>query len=105
MNLFMNDHSILESQIIAPNPAGILGPLTKGTLGNGLGIFILIVVSLEAVTTGDTALRSSRLILADFFKIDQRKMSKRILVAAPLFAITIGLLFFSLFRSEGFGVL
>jgi carbon starvation protein CstA len=48
---------------------------------------------MEAVTTGDTTLRSSRLILAEFFKIDQKKMSKRLIVASGCFLATIGLMF------------
>jgi carbon starvation protein CstA len=105
MSLFCKRPDLLSNQIANPNPAAVLGALTKGTLGNGLGIFILIVVAMEAVTTGDTALRSSRLILADFFKLDQKKMFKRLIIAIPLFAITIALLFVALFEPSGFGKL
>jgi carbon starvation protein CstA len=66
--------------------------LTQGTLGEGFGDFILIVIAMEAVTTGDTALRSCRLVIADFFKIDQKQMGKRMIVSAPLFLICVGLL-------------
>ncbi|GHU49013.1 hypothetical protein FACS1894218_7200 [Bacilli bacterium] len=92
MCLYKKTPSILPDHPSTLNPSTILGPLTQGTLGEGFGDFILIVVAMEAVTTGDTALRSCRLVIADFFKIDQKSMKKRIAVSTPLFIICMGLL-------------
>ena len=64
-------------------------------------ITLLGVVS-AAITSGDTALRSARLIVADIFKIDQKPVSKRLLVAMPVFAITAGLLYFAIAQNDGF---
>ncbi|MBR6527425.1 MAG: carbon starvation protein A, partial [Lachnospiraceae bacterium] len=36
------------------------------------------------ITSGDTAFRSARLTIADWFKIDQDKWSKRLLLCVPL---------------------
>lgn len=44
------------------------------------------------ITTGDTALRSARLITADFLHIDQKKLVKRLLVSLPLFALTFAIM-------------
>ncbi|MBR1799628.1 MAG: carbon starvation protein A [Bacteroidales bacterium] len=67
-------------------------------------ITLLGVVS-AAVTSGDTALRSARLIVADFMHIDQKPIGKRLLVALPVFAITAGLLVFSIVDNDGFQVI
>ncbi|MBR1765504.1 MAG: carbon starvation protein A [Bacteroidales bacterium] len=67
-------------------------------------VTLLGVVS-AAVTSGDTALRSARLIVADFMHIDQKPLSKRLLVALPVFAITAGLLVFSILDDDGFQVI
>ena len=55
-----------------------------GTVGGVLAIFGVVVAP---ITSGDTALRSARLIAADFLKIDQRKLRNRLLTALPLFAL------------------
>lgn len=67
-------------------------------------ITLLGVVS-AAITSGDTALRSARLIVADFMHIDQKPVPKRLLVALPIFAITAGLLIFAVADKDGFGVI
>ena len=46
-----------------------------------------------AITSGDTAFRSARLIVADVLKVEQRSLLKRFAIAFPLFAIGIALLF------------
>ena len=64
-------------------------------------ICILGVIS-AAVTSGDTALRSARLIVADFMHIDQKPIHKRLLVALPVFILAAALLVFSLISPTGF---
>lgn len=64
-------------------------------------ICILGVIS-AAITSGDTALRSARLIVADFMHIDQRPIPKRLLVAVPIFLLAAALLVFSLANPTGF---
>ena len=65
--------------------------------GSTLGLFgsILAVLGVVAapITSGDTAFRSARLIIADIFKIDQRNHLKRLYICIPLFAIGIAITF------------
>lgn len=56
-----------------------------GTFG---GILAILGVVAAPITTGDTALRSTRLIVADFLHFDQRKIIKRILVSIPIIIVT-----------------
>ena len=67
-------------------------------------ICILGVIS-AAVTSGDTALRSARLIVADFMHVDQKPVPKRLLVALPVFILAAALLVFSLLDNAGFQVI
>ena len=67
-------------------------------------ITILGVIS-AAVTSGDTALRSARLIVADFMHVDQKPIRNRLIVAIPIFLITAGMLVFSLADKQGFDVI
>lgn len=57
-------------------------------LGIAGGLLALLGVIAAPITTGDTALRSARLIIADILHIDQSKLAKRLMVSLPLFAAT-----------------
>jgi carbon starvation protein CstA len=61
-----------------------------GTLGGALAILGVVVLP---ITSGDTAFRVSRLILADYFRLSQQKIINRYLFALPLFAISLALNF------------
>ncbi|MDE6295352.1 MAG: carbon starvation protein A [Muribaculaceae bacterium] len=56
-----------------------------GTFG---GVLAILGVIAAPITTGDTAMRSLRLIIADALGIEQKKFLKRILVTLPIVAIT-----------------
>jgi carbon starvation protein CstA len=65
----------------------------------------MLGVVFAPITSGDTALRSARLIVADFFKIDQTKISKRLMVSVPIFAVTALIIVYSLSDAAGFNVI
>ena len=67
--------------------------ITDSTLGSVGGFVALLGVVACAITSGDTAFRSARLIVADILKIEQRTLVKRFAIALPLFAIGVVLLF------------
>ena len=75
------------------NAAWAVGKISNTTLGVVGGTIALFGVISAAVTSGDTAFRSARLIIADVLKIEQRSLFKRFAIACPLFAIGIVLLF------------
>ena len=56
---------------------------------------ILAVLGVVAapITSGDTAFRSARLIVADMLHLSQKHFGKRFLIAIPMFAIAVGLRF------------
>ncbi|MBQ2784859.1 MAG: carbon starvation protein A [Alistipes sp.] len=57
------------------------------TLGRVGSILAVLGVVIAPITSGDTAFRSARLIIADMLKFDQRPIYKRLVVSLPLFAI------------------
>lgn len=67
-------------------------------------ITILGVIA-AAITSGDTALRSARLIVADFLHIDQKPIGKRLMVAVPIFVAAAAILVYSLLDPKGFDVI
>ena len=83
--------------------------VAKSISENWLGLFgsILAMLGIVAapITSGDTALRSARLIVADFLHLEQKSISKRLIVSLPIFAATIGVLIYSLSDKAGFGII
>jgi carbon starvation protein CstA len=67
--------------------------ISVATLGIAGSILALLGVVAAPITSGDTAFRSARLIVADMLNFDQRPIWKRFVVSAPLFAVGIGIAF------------
>lgn len=68
----------------------LISDTTLGTIGSILAIMGVVVAP---ITSGDTAFRSARLIIADMLHYDQKPIYKRLIVSLPLFAIGIGIAF------------
>ena len=67
--------------------------ISVATLGVAGSILALLGVVAAPITSGDTAFRSARLIVADMLNFDQRPIWKRLVVSLPLFAAGIGIAF------------
>lgn len=85
--------------------AAVATSISKEWLGTFGGILAILGIVAAPITSGDTALRSARLIAADFLKVDQRPVGKRLLICIPLFLLTIGVLVYSLTDAEGFKII
>lgn len=73
--------------------ARLVNIISAETLGSVMAVFVVMGVIACAVTSGDTAFRSARLIVADMLNIPQGSLSKRILVSVPLFIIGLLIIF------------
>ena len=87
------------------NPNDVLLLITKHFLGSWMGLITVVAVIILAITSGDTAMRSMRLSLAEMFSIDQKSVSKRILTCVPLILAVVGLLAWSQASEKSFGQL
>ena len=67
--------------------------ISVATLGIAGSILALLGVVAAPITSGDTAFRSARLIVADMLNFDQRPIWKRLVVSLPLFAAGVGIAF------------
>ncbi len=85
---------------LAPENLKLAGPVVLGNianhfLGSGLGGVTVAAIIVLAITSGDTALRSSRLSLAEMLNIDQVKIPKRVMTCVPLVLVILVLLWWS----------
>lgn len=77
------------AQLIQASPATAVNQACTTLLGSfGAALAVLGVVILP-ITSGDTAMRSCRLILAEATRLEQRSVRNRLLIALPLFAAVI----------------
>jgi len=83
----------------------VVTAVSKGWLGLIGGILAILGVVAAPITSGDTAFRSARLIIADFLKFGQRSIINRLIVAAPLFVAAGFLLWFNIADANGFNII
>ena len=91
--------------LMKTNPNAVLSKITEHFLGSGVGTITVLSVVILAITSGDTAMRSLRLSLAEIFKVPQSKALLRVLLCLPLIVIITGLLIWSNKDAKSFGIL
>ncbi len=69
------------------NAAWVVNVISNELLGKFGGFLALLGVVAAPITSGDTAFRSARLIVADFLGFKQGPVKNRLLISIPLFAI------------------
>ncbi len=67
--------------------SSVVYAVCQSTMGKIGGALALIGVVVCPISSGDTAYRSARLTIADWFKIDQSDWKKRLALTAPLLGI------------------
>ena len=93
---------VTEPGKINGNSAVIVNIISNGWLGIAGGALAILGVVAAPITSGDTAFRSARLIVADFLHLEQRSISKRLMICIPLFIIAILILIYNLSDPDGF---
>lgn len=73
------------------NAAWAANEISLNMLGKIGGVLALLGIVAAPITSGDTAFRSARLILADIFKSNQKKVKNRLYLSIPLFVIAFAL--------------
>jgi carbon starvation protein CstA len=76
-------------------PVHALVEATTTFLGSWMGKITIVSVFILAITSGDTALRSLRLSIAEMMCVRQKSVFSRIVLMIPLLVIIVGLLWWS----------
>lgn len=86
-------HPLASNPSIKPDPAWLVNEICRSWLGKTGAVIAVIGVVACPVTSGDTAFRSARLTIADMLKIPQKKISSRLMIIVPVFAVAFILTF------------
>ena len=84
---FTGGYGELQEYVGKGTPAVLVDSLSKNWLGMFGGFLAILGVIAAPITSGDTALRSARLIAADFLHIPQKTILKRLMVSIPVFVL------------------
>ena len=94
----------LGSSLSAAAPT-VVSKVSVAWLGVVGGVLSIIGVVVAPITSGDTAFRSARLIIADFLHSDQKPIGRRLAICIPLFALSALLLWFNIANEDGFNII
>lgn len=87
MSLF-NGSEGLNEILTNGGPAAVVSEVASKMLGALGGTLAVIGVIVLPITSGDTAFRSARMIIADYLNISQKKITSRLWIALPLFTLS-----------------
>lgn len=96
-NLFPNYMTVV--------PAKVLSYITTHFLGSVAGTVTVLGVVVLAITSGDTALRSTRMALGEMLHIDQKPIVNRLLLCGAMLVVVAALLWWSNLSAKTFGLL
>ena len=103
---FFGEHGLVDPETGKNfTGAGVATTLSHEWLGMFGGVLAILGIVAAPITSGDTALRSARLIVADYIGLEQKSISKRLLISVPLFILTFGVLLYSLKDANGFNII
>ena len=95
----------LLSDALANGSSNVVYEISTGVLGVLGGVLAIAGVIVCPITSGDTAFRSARLILAETFKLDQKSIKNRLLITLPLLLIGGFLTWFAIVNDDGFQII
>jgi carbon starvation protein CstA len=83
----------LAAALTAGGPGSVVHETCIATMGLAGGILAVLGVVVLPITSGDTAFRVGRLILADYFRVPQTRIVNRYILVVPLFGLSLALNF------------
>lgn len=82
------DGQTLNEFINTGTPSAVVNEVSMTLLGAFGGTIAVLGAIVLPITSGDTAFRAARSIIADYLKFDQKKMKNRLIIALPLFVLS-----------------
>lgn len=89
MTFYDSAQGLLAAMGDKGNAALVVREVCMALLGPVGGVLAILGVVVLPITSGDTAFRAARLVIADFTGVSQAKAPARLMIAVPLFAVGI----------------
>ena len=105
---FFNENGISyiqDGREVLYTGADVASRVARDWLGSFGGMLAILGIIAAPISTGDTALRSARLIVADMLKVKQKAIFQRLLITVPIFLVTLGILLYSIGNKDGFNII
>ncbi|MBP5261507.1 MAG: carbon starvation protein A [Clostridiales bacterium] len=96
---------LATNDMLHDSATAVVGVVAKDMIGSVGGIIAIIGVIVLPITSGDTALRSLRIMVGDALHIDTGKKKNNLLIALPIFVLVAVILYFAKANSSGFNLL
>ena len=87
LNAAMSEGVMIDGVLTKVTPAIAVDMICRSWLGKVGAVIAVIGVVVCPITSGDTAFRSLRLTVAEFFKSDQKPIFRRFIICIPIFAL------------------
>ena len=81
---FYENTTDLHNALQSLGQSGVVYEISHSLLGKFGGILAVVGVVVCPITSGDTAFRSARLIIAEWMGLDQKKLNNRLYITVPL---------------------
>ena len=94
----------LLNEALANGASNVVYEISTGVLRAFGGVLAIAGVVVCPITSGDTAFRSARLILAETFKLEQKKIKNRLLITIPLLVAGGLLTWYAIVNDNGFQI-
>ena len=95
----------LLSEALKGGASNVVYEISTGVLGVFGGILAVAGVIICPITSGDTAFRSARLILAETFRLEQKTIRNRLIITLPLLGLGGLLTWFAIVNDNGFQII
>ena len=95
----------LLNEALKDGASNVVYEISTGVLGAFGGVLAIAGVVVCPITSGDTAFRSARLILAETFRLEQKKIKNRLFITIPLLIVGGLLTWFAVSDEKGFGII
>ncbi len=96
---------IATNDMLRNQATSVVGIVAKDMLGSIGGIIAILGVIILPITSGDTSLRSLRIMISDALHIDTKKKRNNLLVALGIFSVVAAILVWAKADSSGFNIL
>lgn len=95
----------LLNEALKGGASNVVYEISTGVLGTFGGILAIAGVVICPITSGDTAFRGVRLILAETFNLEQKKIGNRLIITVPLLVVGGLLTWFAIVNDNGFEII